>query len=94
MDIMTFIVENIDLLNALICVGIGMGVKKIKFIDNDLIIPINMLMGTLIAICFNSFVVDKAIITQGVCSGLTATGMYEFVRNIGNRIATKIGGDS
>ena len=44
MDIMAFITENIDLLNALICVGIGMGVKKIKFIDNDLIIPINMLM--------------------------------------------------
>lgn len=94
MDIMTFIVENIDLLNALICVGFGMIVKKIKFIDNDLIIPINMIMGAVIAICFNSFVVDKEVITQGVCSGLMATGMYEFVRNIGGRIATKIGGES
>lgn len=88
MDFMTFFGENINISITVLCLCIGYIVKNCTPIKNNLVIPINALIGVVIAVWAGGWAFSLPILTQGLCSGLAATGLYEafknYVENYGN----------
>ena len=88
MDFMTFFSENINITITVLCLCLGYIVKNCTPIKNNLVIPINALIGVVIAVWAGGWIFSLPILTEGLCSGLAATGLYEafknFVENYGN----------
>ena len=78
----TFVQEYFMPLIALICLCAGYVVKNCTPINNKYLIPINMILGVILAMWINDFAFTPVILAQGLVSGWSATGMYEGVKNI------------
>lgn len=65
---------------VVICLCVGYIVKKwIKDVDNKFIPTIVTVLGIIIALWNNYWVVTPEVIAIGLVSGLASTGMYELV---------------
>ena len=88
MDFMTFFSQNIDSTITILCLCLGYIIKNCTPIKNNLVIPINALVGVVLAIWCGGWVFSVQVLKTGVISGLAATGLYEafknFVENYGN----------
>lgn len=88
MDFMAFFSENINITITVLCLALGYIVKNCTPIKNNLVIPINAIVGVLLASWAAGFAFSMPVLTEGLCSGLAATGLYEafknFVENYGN----------
>lgn len=88
MDFMTFFSANINVTITVLCLCLGYIVKNCTPIKNNLVIPINAVVGVVLAVWFGGWAFTGQILTEGLISGLAATGLYEafknFVENCGN----------
>ena len=66
---------------ALICLGVGYVVKNCTPVKDQYLIPINMVVGVILAVWLNDFSFTPEVLAQGIVSGWGATGAYEGVKN-------------
>lgn len=61
-----------------ICLCVGFILKKwIKDIDNKYIPTVLAVLGLVLAVWVNGWMINPSILFQGILSGLSATGMHE-----------------
>ena len=64
-----------------ICLCMGFIIKKwIKDVDNKFIPTIACILGVILALWDNSWVVTDEVLLTGMASGLASTGSYEMVK--------------
>lgn len=80
-ELQNFAMQYLNLLTVLLCLGFGVFVKKCTSIKNDYIIPMNLLLGVLVAVWVNGFAFTPEIVAQGIVSGAAATAFYEMYKN-------------
>ena len=82
---MEILSEYIVALVMAICLGIEYVIKhSLSFIPNKYIPLIMAALGVFINIWVNDFSFTPQILLSGMASGLSATGAFEIIRNIGN----------
>lgn len=82
---MEILSEYIVALVMAICLGVGYVIKhSLSFIPNKYIPLIMAVLGIVINVWVNDFSFTPQILLSGMASGLSATGAFEFIRNIGN----------
>lgn len=90
MNDLTFLTQYIDLVTLGICLCVGFALKEAFTWFQNKYIPLTMLiLGTIIAITTHIGNMDAKVILSGMISGLASTGLYEMMKNLLNKDATK-----
>lgn len=64
-----------------ICLCVGYVIKKwVKDVDNKYIPTVCALLGALLAIWINGWIISPAIILNGLFSGLASTGLHQLFK--------------
>lgn len=89
-EILEFLVNYAVFPIAIICFGVGYVIKHyITKLPNNFIPLILAVLGIFLNIWFNNWTVTFDIVLTGASSGLVATGGFELVRNLVNKIEVK-----
>lgn len=76
----TTIVDHINLVVLLACLGVGYVIKQwIKDIDNKYIPTINFFLGAILNMAIDGFTIEIAV--YGAFTGLVSVGLYEMFKN-------------
>lgn len=78
---LNFLTEYIMPVIVGICLCVGFIVKKwVKDVDNKYIPTICTVLGLIIAIWMNGWIITPTIILSGLISGMASTGLHQLVK--------------
>ena len=75
-----FLADYIVLVSFGVCICIGWILKQWGAVPNNIIVPVLAVLGVVINMWSNAWVISPEILLGGLASGIAASGAYEYVK--------------